>query len=132
NRRWLKEKNIRITAPALGRKPKMPEQNYYQKRKARKEATERNHIEGKFGQGKNGYNLNKIRARLKATSESWIASIFFIMNLIHYEKKVFLYPFCKWCNRQLDKVVLFLIRITQITNFNTCEENEINLNLIKN
>lgn len=87
NRAWLKERNIRITAPALGRKSKEKlEESYYKKRKRKKEAAERNHIEGKFGQGKNGYNLNKIRARLKATSESWIAAIFFVMNLINYRK----------------------------------------------
>jgi len=87
NRAWLKERNIRITAPSLGRKSKeVKEESYYKKRKRRKEAAERNHIEGKFGQGKNGYNLNKIRARLKETSESWIATIFFVMNLINYQK----------------------------------------------
>jgi hypothetical protein len=85
NRRWLKERFIRITAPPLGRRPAKEKQSYYQKRKARKEAAERNHIEGKFGQGKNGYALNQIRARLKETSESWIACIFFVMNLIHLE-----------------------------------------------
>ena len=41
----------------------------------------RNHVEGKFGQGKNGYNLNQIRARRQDTSESWISAILFIMNL---------------------------------------------------
>jgi len=86
NRNWLKEKNIRITAPQLGRKPKQ-EENQYQKAKRKKEAAERNHIEAKFGQGKNAYNLNKIRAKLKATSESWISCIFFVMNLINYQKK---------------------------------------------
>ena len=90
NRRWLKERDIRITALPLGRKPIKIRENYYQRRKARKEAAERNHIEGRFGQGKNGYNLNEIRARLKATSESWVACIFFVMNLLHYEKvKIF-------------------------------------------
>ena len=87
NRRWLKERGIRITAPPLGRKTEKRKESYYQRRKRIKEAAERNHIEGKFGQGKNGYNLNKIRAKLKNTSESWIACIFFIMNLIHYENK---------------------------------------------
>ncbi len=96
NRRWLKEKGIRITAPPLGRKPSKTDQTYYQKRKSKNEAVERNHIEGKFGQGKNGYNLNEIRARLAATSESWIACIFFIMNLIHHEGKVFLALFFRW------------------------------------
>ncbi len=88
NRNWLKEKGIRITAPPLGRKPKI-KQNQYQKAKRKKEAAERNHIEGKFGQGKNGYNLNNIRAKLKETSESWVSCIFFVMNLINYQKKYF-------------------------------------------
>jgi hypothetical protein len=69
----------------LGRRKSKETETYYQKHKRRNEAAERNHIEGKFGQGKNGYKLNEIRARLKNTSESWIACIFFIMNLIHYE-----------------------------------------------
>lgn len=89
NRIWLKERNIRITALALGRRRSKEKETYYQKRKRRREAAERNHIEGKFGQGKNGYNLNEIRARLKNTSESWVACIFFIMNLILYEKGSF-------------------------------------------
>ena len=71
NRSWLKERNIRITSLSLGRRKNKENETYYQKRKRRKEAAERNHIEGKFGQGKNGYNLNKIRARLRNTSESW-------------------------------------------------------------
>jgi len=41
----------------------------------------RNHVEGKFGQGKNGYDLNRIRARRQDTSESWISAILFVMNL---------------------------------------------------
>ena len=44
----------------------------------------RNQIEGKFGQGKNGYDMRKIRARLAATTESWISAIFFVMNLVRY------------------------------------------------
>lgn len=89
NRKWLKERAIRITAPPLGRKSKeFKEESYYKKRKRKKEATQRNQIEGKFGQGKNGYRLNQIRATLQKTSESWIAAIFFIMNLIHYQKNV--------------------------------------------
>ena len=86
NRKWLQERNIRITAPPLGRKSKV-KMNHYQKTKRKKEAAERNHIEGKFGQGKNRYGLNKIQARLKETSETWISCIFFIMNLINYRKK---------------------------------------------
>jgi hypothetical protein len=43
---------------------------------------ERNPIEGKFGQAKTGYGLNRIKARLKGTSETWIASIILVLNLV--------------------------------------------------
>jgi len=99
NRNWLKERNIRITAPPLGRKPKQ-QISQYQKTKRKKEAAERNHIEAKFGQGKNGYNLNKIRAKLKSTAESWVSCIFFVMNLINYLKKIpFVHIFRQLYNR---------------------------------
>lgn len=39
-------------------------------------------VEGKFDQGKNGYDLNYIRAKLAGTSEAWIRSIFLVMNLL--------------------------------------------------
>ncbi len=107
NRLWLKERNIRITAPPLGRKPKI-ELTQYQKTKHKKEAAERNHIEGKFGQGKNGYNLNKIRAKLKETSESWISCIFFIMNLKNYRKKSSCDLFLKLFIQQYKRFEKFL------------------------
>jgi len=84
NRSWLKEQGIRVTGTPPGRPKK--DISYYEKAKKRKEHRERNHIEGKFGQGKNAYGLNKIRARRQDTAESWIAAIFFIMNLINYQK----------------------------------------------
>ncbi len=96
NRQWLKERGIRITSAPLGRPPKKEKLSYYQKRKRKKEATERNAIEGKFGQAKNGYNLNRIRARLRDTSESWISTIFFVLNLLRYEKDYFLSYFLRW------------------------------------
>jgi len=84
NREFLKELGIRITGKPLGRPPK--NESYYKKSKRRKEHRERNHIEGKFGQGKNAYGLSRIRARRQDTSESWIAAIFFVMNLVKLEK----------------------------------------------
>ena len=44
---------------------------------------QRNPIEGKFGQAKTAYVLNRIKARLKERSESWIAGIFLVLNLIN-------------------------------------------------
>ena len=80
NRQYLKEHGIRIVGKPLGRplKEKLPG---YKKYKTRKEQNMRNHVEGKFGQGKNGYDLDRIRARRKNTSESWISAILFVMNL---------------------------------------------------
>lgn len=80
NRRYLKEHNIRIVGKPLGRPPK-EKLSGYRKYKTRKEQNMRNHVEGKFGQGKNGYELNEVRARRKDTSESWISAILFVMNL---------------------------------------------------
>lgn len=86
NRKFLEERNIRFTGVPLGR-PSKEKESYYQKKKKKKESNRRNQVEGKFGQGKNAYNLNKIRARLKETSESWVCEIFFAMNVIHYYSK---------------------------------------------
>jgi transposase, IS5 family len=98
NRNWLKARNIRIIGKPLGRPPK-EELTAYQKRKRRKEEAERNHIEGKFGQGKNGYELNKIRARLQDTSESWIAAIFLVMNLVRLSKDFLFAHFSDYLRR---------------------------------
>jgi hypothetical protein len=43
---------------------------------------ERNPIEGKFGQAKTAYGMNRIKARLKITGESWIAGIILALNLV--------------------------------------------------
>lgn len=86
NRAWLREQNIRHTGDSLGRKPVKTVKSYYMRRKERREAAERNQIEGKFGQGKNGYNLNQIRAKLSSTSMCWIAAIIFVMNVIRYTR----------------------------------------------
>lgn len=87
NRQYLKEKAIRFVGKQLGRPPKT---SSAEKRKLQKEMAGRNEIEGKFGQGKNAYGLQKIKARMKATSESWIMSIYFIMNLVKLSERIFL------------------------------------------
>jgi hypothetical protein len=94
NRQFLKENNIRHTGKPLGRKPKQ-DLSSHQKKKLKTERGERNHIEGKFGQGKSKYKLNRIMARLAQTSESWIGAIFFIMNILKLTKDYF-YAFLNW------------------------------------
>ncbi len=74
NRKLLKEKGIKLLAKPLGRPPAVKKQHV--------RPGERNPIEGKFGQGKTAYGLDNIKARLKVTSESWIACIFLVLNLV--------------------------------------------------
>ena len=90
NRQLLKGLGIRYSGKPFGR-PSAKSQTPYNKRKQRIEQGIRNHVEGKFGQGKNGYNFNKVRARTSRTSESWIAAIFFVMNLVRFSN-VLVFP----------------------------------------
>jgi hypothetical protein len=73
NRSALKEKGIKLLAKPLGRPSAL--HNHVS-------PGERNPIEGKFGQAKTAYGLNRIKARLRTTSESWIASIILVLNLV--------------------------------------------------
>ncbi len=86
NRRYLRDRGIRFAGKPLGRPKKVTEENQGAlKRLAamRREAyLQRIPIEGKFGQGKNGYRLNYIRAKRSDTSRAWINSIFLVMNLL--------------------------------------------------
>jgi len=86
NRRYLKDRGIRFAGKSLGRPKKVTEENKAElKRLAgqrREEYLQRIPIEGKFGQGKNGYRLNYIRAKRADTSAAWINSIFLVMNLL--------------------------------------------------
>ncbi len=86
NRKYLADRHIRFAGKSLGRPKKETAENRLQlrteARRRRAEYRERIPIEGKFGQGKNGYRLNYIRSRTQATSEAWIRSIFLVMNLL--------------------------------------------------
>ena len=102
NRSWMKERGIGFGGKPLGRPPQVTEENKerlkQQKAQRRRDALERIPIEGKFGQGKNGYRLNYIRARLQKTSEAWINSIFLVMNLMVLVRELYdeLISLCKF------------------------------------
>jgi len=85
NRRYLKGRGIRFAGKPLGRPKMVTEANREAmkrlKAQRREEYLQRIPIEGKFGQGKNGYRLNYIRAKRANTSFAWINSIFLVMNL---------------------------------------------------
>jgi transposase, IS5 family len=103
NRQYLKERAIRFIGKQLGRPPKI---SNAEKRKLQKEMAGRNEIEGKFGQGKNAYGLQKIKARMKATSESWVMSIYFIMNLVKLSERIFLCLLKTMLQRFMEDVFL--------------------------
>jgi len=73
NRAKLKELGIALIAKPLGRPKAMS---------IHIRPGQRNPIEGKFGQAKTAYGMNRIKARLQQTSESWIASIVMVLNLV--------------------------------------------------
>ena len=74
NRRKLKELGIKLIAKPLGRPSAVNKEHV--------RPGERNPIEGKFGQAKSSYGMERIKARLKDTSESWVASIIMVLNLV--------------------------------------------------
>ena len=84
NRKWLKEKGITLRAKPLGRPSAQAVVNHLS-------PGERNPIEGKFGQAKTAYGMSRIRAKLKETSESWIASIILVLNLVNFTRVA---PYC--------------------------------------
>ena len=67
NRNDLKFLGIKLRAKPLGR-PKAVDVEHVR-------PGERNPIEGKFGQAKTAYGMNRIKASLQQTSQSWIATI---------------------------------------------------------
>jgi len=77
---YCKGKGIRITGPPLGR-PKKNVDHKKQRAVNRRDERDRIPIEGKFGQGKRRFSLNRIMAKLSCTSETVIAIIFVVMNL---------------------------------------------------
>lgn len=84
NRAALKALGIRLIAKPLGRPTALS---------IHVSPGERNPIEGKFGQAKTGYGLNRIKARLQGTSESWIATIILVLNLVKLAGVVLLRPY---------------------------------------
>ena len=90
NRSALKDKGINLLAKTLGRPSAV--RNHVS-------PGERTPIEGKFGQAKTAYGLNRIKARLRNTSESWIASIILVLNLTKLAGKALPCVLPKWMNK---------------------------------
>ncbi len=79
NRAWCRARNIRLSGPPLGRPPQDGQAEA--RKQARDDEKVRNAIEGKFGQGKRRFSLDRIMAKLAHTAETTIAIAFLVMNL---------------------------------------------------
>ena len=75
---YCKQQGIRLSGPRLGRPAKLQGEA---RKIALKDNCERNAIEGKIGEGKRRYGLDRIMARLPETSGSVIAMQIVVMNL---------------------------------------------------
>ena len=81
NRMWCKERGIRLSGVPLGRPPKDAGKNRARRRQIREDEGIRNAVEGKFGQAKRRYSLNRVMARLAESSQTVVSIVFLVMNL---------------------------------------------------
>ena len=103
NLNYCKSKGIRLSGPNLGRPRK---DNVYDKKIEYINLCDRNEVEGKFGEGKRKYGLNRILTKLKETSECVINIEFIVSNL---NKRL----------RSLIKVMLnFILKLIFDENYN--------------
>lgn len=103
NRAYMTEHGIRYGGVPLGRPKKDGESENTLPKEI---VNQRNSIEGTFGTGKRAYGLDCIKARCSDTSMSWIAAIFFVMNLPLFLKELgssFLSFFESACTWFLDR-----------------------------
>ena len=99
NLRYCKKHGIRLSGPRLGRPPKMTPENANRLKAeialARQDERDRIPIEGKFGQAKRRYGINRVMTKLASTSETAIALCFLVMNLERWLAAIFLCLFFK-------------------------------------
>jgi transposase, IS5 family len=112
NLKYCTKHGISMSGPKLGRPPKDKALYEHQCRDERREAGERNEIEGKFGTGKRCYGLDRLTARLKDTSETQIHMIVLTMNLwkklkssfSHFFKQMYMLRFWSTYTSDIDYV----------------------------
>ena len=103
NREYLKNLSIQFSGKPLGRPQNLTKSEIGLERRKRKEEQRiRNRVESKFGEGKRRYSLDRqvdvsdcIKAKTKHTSESWIAAVFFVMNLAAWLRRDLFLSFFK-------------------------------------
>jgi len=89
NKKWCTANQIKLIGKTLS-KTVLSKMTAKERKAHKQKHNSRNHVEGKFGQGKNGYELNEIKAKYSNTSKSWIAAIIFVMNILKFAGSSFL------------------------------------------
>ena len=108
NKQYCAENNIRLLGKSLS-KTVLSKMTPKQRKEHRISHNSRNQIEGKFGQAKNGYNLNRIAAKYANTSASWISAIYFVMNILAFAGRSFL-TFIKTALHTVKTIIQLLIK----------------------
>lgn len=81
NLEFCKSHGIRLSGPRLGRPTQEIALRKAQQQLSRQDELDRIPVEGKFGNGKRRYGLDRVMAKLPVTSFSTIAAIVLVMNL---------------------------------------------------
>ena len=97
NRAWCKERGIRMSGPPLGRRPAQVSKST--KKQAKKDEIDRQAIEGKFGQAKRKFNLDRVMAKLDRTSQTAIGITFLVMNLVAGLRKLLWLFLCQFLSK---------------------------------
>lgn len=123
NRAWCKARGIRISGIPLGRPPKNISKET--KKQAQLDERVRNCIEGKFGEGKRRFSLNRVMAKLSNTSETAIAITFLVMNLSKLLRQFCRLFLCLFPNQTFSPISLALrlekvIPMSNLSNKNLC------------
>jgi len=85
NRKFCKALGIRLSGPALGRKN--AEQAEEEKRQMYQDACERNAVEGRNGNLKRRYGLDRVMSKLDETAKSEMCFSLIVMNSVHKLRK---------------------------------------------
>jgi hypothetical protein len=94
NRQYCKERHIRISGPALGRPSSDPEKSREALKQEIQDSRDRIPVEGKFGNCKRKYGLNRIYAKKQNTSECEIAIGILLLNLDRPRGGIIFVLFC--------------------------------------
>ncbi len=109
NRKYCKDRNIRISGPKLGR-PKAGQDPEEDRKQMYQDACDRNVIEGKNGTAKRRYGLSRICSKLDETSKTEAALSILMMNAwkrVYEELLHFLFHILGFTSLQSFTLLLF-------------------------